>query len=98
MRQEIYRDQFGLDAWDQSRPSRCFVHLVNSLGWREITGHEAPPTPITEAEYRRRGVPWFGYYDSEATALPGSAALAGVRSVQALTASRVPGQVRQARL
>jgi hypothetical protein len=96
MRQQIYEDQFGLDAWDQSRPSRCFVHLVNSLGWREITGNEAPPTPITEAEYLRQGVPWFGYYDLEAKALPGSTALAGVRSVQELTASRAPGQVREA--
>jgi hypothetical protein len=95
MRQEIYADEFGLDAWDQSRPSRCFVHLVNSMGWREITGREAPPTPITEEEYRRHHVPWFAYYDADAKALPGGLALAGIRSVQELAARR-PGQVREA--
>src|SRR5262245_42667287 len=30
MRQEIYADPYGLDAWDQSVSSRCFVTLVNA--------------------------------------------------------------------
>src|SRR4051794_11980884 len=31
MKQEIYTDPFGLDDWDQTQRSRCFVHIANSL-------------------------------------------------------------------
>ena len=28
MRQEIYEDKYGFDAWDTSTRSRCFVHIL----------------------------------------------------------------------
>ena len=31
MRQEIYEDEYGLDAWDQRHPARCFITIANSL-------------------------------------------------------------------
>ena len=33
MKQEIFKDRFGLDVWDRSACSRCFVHMANSLVW-----------------------------------------------------------------
>lgn len=81
MRQEIYDDPHGLDVWDLDNGSRCFVRLVNSLAWRNITGQEPPTTPLTSKEYERAGLPWFEYYDDEADALPGSEKLAGLKSV-----------------
>src|SRR5580765_1747087 len=65
MRQEIYEDPFSIHDWDTERSSRCFIHLVNSVTWRAITG-EAPPTrPPTAKDYTRAGYPWFDYYDAE---------------------------------
>ena len=65
---------------DLEHTSRCFVHLANSSAWKAITG-QAPPTKApTAADYTRGGMPWFDYY-SETPALPGSKALAGVKSV-----------------
>lgn len=81
MEQQIYADPHGLDAWDQSVSSRCFVTLVDALQWREITG-EAPPTrPPTAADYTRAGLPWFDYYAADLETLGGAQALAAVKSV-----------------
>jgi hypothetical protein len=53
-------------------PSRCFVHISNSLVWRSITGHEPPTVPPTSEEYTRRGLPWFEYYFTDGVALTGA--------------------------
>src|SRR5262245_43061589 len=81
MKQEIYEDPFDFDDWDQTQKSRCFVHIANSMVWREITGRQPPTTPPTAKEYSKAGLPWFNYYDDRAEALEGAAALAGLKSV-----------------
>lgn len=81
MRQEIYSDPNSLQDWDQSVSSRCFVHLCNSLVWRQITGANPPHPPFTAKEYAASGVPWFDYYRDDLAVLPGSAILDGVKSV-----------------
>src|SRR5215468_6062203 len=81
MTQQIYADPHGLDAWDQSVSSRCFVSLVDAVQWREITG-EAPPTrPPTAADYTKAGLPWFDYYAADLETLGGAQALALAKSV-----------------
>jgi hypothetical protein len=88
MKQQIYADPHGLDAWDQSVSSRCFVTLVDAVQWREITG-EAPPTrPPTAADYTRAGLPWFDYYASDLETLGGAQALAFVKSVGEMAAEK----------
>ena len=52
MRQEIYDDPFGLDAWDQRHCSRCFITIANSAVWTAVTG-ERPPT-VFAAQTRAR--------------------------------------------
>ncbi len=81
MKQKIYQDKHGLETWDRQNTSRVYVHLVNSHRWREITGEEAPPSPVSAAEYQRTGLPWYDLYDENAAALSGSSTLAGVKSV-----------------
>jgi hypothetical protein len=81
MKQEIYEDPFDFEDWDQTQMSRCFVHISNSLVWREITGRQPPTTPPTAKEYSKAGLPWFDYYDDRAKALEGATALAGLKSV-----------------
>ena len=47
MRQEIYEDAYGFDAWDTSTRSRCFVHILNSVQLLDVTGCEPPRKPPT---------------------------------------------------
>jgi hypothetical protein len=83
MRQQINRDPYGLDAWDQTAGSRCFVHLVNSLTYVAITGISPSHPPLTAADYARARMPWFEYYHENHDALPGSHKLAGLDSLAA---------------
>ena len=81
MRQEIYQDSNAVTVWDQAQSKRCFVHLCNSMVWREITGSNPPHPPLTAAEYKKAGIPWFDYYRDDQKPLKGSKRLAGAKSV-----------------
>ena len=81
MRQEVYEDPHGLDAWEQSARSRCFVHVLNSVQYLHVTGAEPPHRPPTAAEYSEAGLPWFEYYAEDRRALDGARELAGLDSV-----------------
>ena len=83
MRQEIYEDEFGLDAWDTSSGSRCFAHILNSAAYKAVTGENPPTEPITADEYKANGVPWFDYYGGDLEALEAQIQLAGLDSVAA---------------
>ncbi len=65
MSQSIYPDPHGIETWDATRTTRLFVHIVNSSIWREITGEEAPPSPITARDYAAHHLPWFELYDEQ---------------------------------
>jgi hypothetical protein len=80
MRQEIFADPYGVDAWDQSAGSRCFVHLVDAAQWAEISGGSVPTEPPSQRDYERRGLPWFDYYAPENEAVSGSKLLGGLKS------------------
>ena len=81
MRQEIYDDDYGLDAWDERHASRCFVTIANSMQWLAITGEPPPTNPPTARQYTDAGFPWFDYYDGDRKAISGSESLAGLKSV-----------------
>jgi hypothetical protein len=81
MRQEIYQDPHAFAEWDQTQTSRCFVHLCNSLVWRQVTCTTPPHPPLTAKEYTRAAVPWFDYYRDDQKPLRGSKRLAEVKSV-----------------
>ena len=80
MKQEIYADEYELDDWRWYTNSRCFIHIANSMVWRQITGRNPPTVPPTAEEYNRRGLPWYDYY-SDAKAMDGSITLACMESV-----------------
>lgn len=87
MKQEIYEDEHQLSHYDLERGSRCFVHLCNSMVWREVTCENPPTVPPTAKEYERAGLPWFDFY-SETSAVEGAAKLAGLKSVAAMGKSK----------
>jgi hypothetical protein len=84
MKQKIYPDPHGLETWDASSSSRVFAQIVNSELWREITGEEPPPSPVTAREYATAGLPWFDLYDEAAPTCEPGETLAGVKSVKEL--------------
>lgn len=81
MRQEIYEDEYGLEAWETSVRSRCYVHIVNSVQFYSVTGANPPSMPPTAQEYTKAGLPWFEYYGGDLKALEGAEKLAGLDSV-----------------
>jgi hypothetical protein len=85
MRQEIYEDDYGFDAWDHDTSSRCFVHILNSDQWNGVTGKEIPGSPPLAVDYSEVGLPWFEYYDDKLNKLNGSTKLSGLDSVASKT-------------
>lgn len=86
IRQEVYADRHGFDAWDQHQVSRCFVHLLNTEAYQAVTGERPPASPFSARDYAKAGLPWFHYYSDEA-ALDGSESLAKLNSLAAMTAT-----------
>jgi hypothetical protein len=82
MKQKIYPDPHGIDTWSQRNFGRVYIHIVNSMMYREITGLEPPPTPISAKMYTEYGFPWFDLYDEGKGDLGPSDVLAGVKSVK----------------
>lgn len=80
MRQEIYEDPYKATDWELGASSRCFVHIANSLIWRQITGATPPTVPPTATEYTRAGLPWFEWY-GEQPALSGGGPLRTLKSI-----------------
>ncbi len=81
MKQKIYEDEYGIDTWDQENFGRVYVHIVNSMKFREITGIEPPPTPITTKTYAENDLPWFDVYDEKRKDLPVFAPLYTIKPV-----------------
>jgi hypothetical protein len=80
MRQEIYADERSLKDYEAAS-TRVFVHLCSASQWRAITGEEPPVTPVSARAYTEAGLPWFDYYNADATDLAPSQELADVKPV-----------------
>ena len=82
MKQKIYPDPHGIDTWDAENHGRIYVHIVNSMMYRELTGKEPPPTPVTAKTYAQYGLPWFDLYDDKLENISASDVLKNVKSVK----------------
>jgi hypothetical protein len=81
VRQRIYPDTYGIEAWDPGSPRTLFVHILNSEQYEEVTGRPPPPTPVSVETYTDYGFPWFELYDGDRGTLPAAEPLERVRSV-----------------
>ncbi len=88
MKQEIFDDEFPLDAYDLDAKSRCFVHLCNAMVWQHITGAPPPTVAPTAAQYEAAGLPWFDYKDGGASAKSGPTLLDKVKSIVGFGAAK----------
>lgn len=91
MRQKIYEDEHGVDVWDTSLCSRCFVHIVNSVQLLHITGCQPPSIPPTARDYTNRGLPWFDYYGGDLEVLEGAIELKQLDSVASVMLKKGEG-------
>lgn len=80
MRQTIYEDPHGIEAWDQEHGSRCFVTILDSAAWTTITGEAMPTKPIEAAAYANAGLPWFDYHTDQ-PGIEGSSLLGSLKSI-----------------
>lgn len=88
MVQKIYTDDHGPETWDQEHFGRVFVHICNSMMYREITGEEPPETPVTAKTYTTHHYPWFELYDEKKGDLPAPKTLEKVKSVKEMDAEK----------
>lgn len=82
MKQEVYADKYGIDKWN-TEGQRVFVHLLNSLEYKEVTGKNPPNSPLSPKQYQQYGYTWFDYYSDE-VAINGSKELSKINSVAQL--------------
>ena len=82
MKQKIYPDLYCIDTWDPDNYGGVFVHIVNSEQYRELTGFEPPPTPLSAQTYTAYGLPWFDLYDEGEGDLAGPEKLAQVKAIK----------------
>ncbi len=87
MKQQIFDDPYQISDWDTNHGIRCFVHLANSMLWRDITQTDPPHVPFTAQNYARQGLPWYDYY-SDGPTLGGTEKLQGVKSVAEIAESK----------
>jgi len=83
IRQKVYEDPYGLDAWQSHGTSRWVVHLLNVEQFRRRTHREPGPSPISVQSYVEAGLPWFDLYDERAVSIAASEALSGLKGVTA---------------
>ena len=91
MRQEIYEDEYGIDAWDLDNTERCFITLANAEQWVSITGEEPPMSPISSDEYTDAGLPWFDYFDEDKKSIEGAEALDDIKSIKDIYKQKIKG-------
>ncbi|MGE0825698.1 MAG: hypothetical protein AB7G75_15110 [Candidatus Binatia bacterium] len=88
MRQKIYPDPYGIEAWDQNNWGAVMVHLVNSEHFHTITGVEPPLPPIDAQTYTQYGLPWFDLYDETKGDVPPPERLTSIKTVAQRDAER----------
>jgi len=89
MRQEIYEDEYGIEAWDLDNTERCFITLANAEQWLSITGEEPPMSSISSEEYTDAGLPWFDYFDDDKKSIEGAEALDDIKSIKDIYKQKV---------
>jgi hypothetical protein len=85
IKQTIHDDPYGIEVWDTQHSSRCFVNIVDSTKWTEITEEPVPHPPITSKQYEENGVPWFEHYSQDTSDLKKSDKLSSLKSIGEFT-------------
>lgn len=82
IRQRMYPDPYGVTVWNPCQYGRVFVHIVNSLQFREIVDRDPPIPPIDARTYTQYGFPWFELYEEEPDGLVASVQISSVPTIR----------------
>ncbi len=75
----VLPDTHPTDFWERNN-SVCFnVQILNAIAVRNVTGMEAPETPVSAATYAEEGKPFFKIYEEKSTVREGQ--IGDVKSV-----------------
>jgi hypothetical protein len=81
MEQQVFSDPYGIGDWSKDHKGRCFVHLLNSMSWRAVTGENPPTVPFTAADYSSKNYPWYEHYRDDLKAEGGTSKTASLKGV-----------------
>lgn len=81
IQQQIIVDPYGCSSWDEKTATPLYIHIVNSMAFELITGMKAPPTPITDYSYKKRGLPWYSNYDESVPGIMAAKAFKGIKKL-----------------
>ncbi|MFH1917257.1 MAG: hypothetical protein ABIJ21_08410 [Nanoarchaeota archaeon] len=79
--QKIYPDPYGVEVWAEKPAGVEVLYLVSRADFKQITGHDAPPTPVTYKKYQQLGLPWFEIHDQKKGDTKGSDVFAKLKPV-----------------
>ena len=88
IKQQIMEDTYGAESWDEAAFRDVVIHIVNSEVYQQITGREAPPSPITDEQYRSCKIPWYSDYKEKAPSLSPVAIFKRVLSIGQIDKNR----------
>lgn len=83
--QAICQDSVRPSLWDSSKGTIFHLQILSSDSFKQVTGFDPPPTPITAQVYRSYGLPYFKYYHEVPSGVGG--AFGDVKSVNELDRS-----------
>ena len=78
IKQRIYPDPHGIEAWKTSPSAAAAVYLVDAQAFHEITGEQLSPSPVASEEYSGQ---YFAAKDEDLGDVKGSAKFVGLKSV-----------------
>ena len=91
IKQQIYRDHYGVESWDESAKRMLNIRIVNSTVFQKITGMPPPESPVTIEAYQQCGIPWYHRYDETADSVAPAKKFSFVKSIVAIARLRGRG-------
>lgn len=79
--QKIYPDPYGIEVWKELPTAVEVIYMVSSEDFKQVTGYDAPPTPVTYEKYQQYGLPWFELHDQKYKDTKGSDIFAKLKPV-----------------
>ena len=79
IKQTIIKDTHDPTIWEPSCGTIFNVQILNSASFRQVTGMDAPTTPVTAATYAQHGYPYYDLWDEKSSGIAGN--FDGVKSV-----------------
>jgi hypothetical protein len=78
IRQEVYKDPYGLETWKKEPTAAVAVYFVNAEDFSAITGLPMPPLPKAAEDYYGR---WYDLKDKHLPAVEGTDKFTGLKNV-----------------